>query len=372
MRSKFLLWILLGSMLLSGCGHAKDDAPSPALQESVPIMQATTLPTEEPEVIETPAAEPTAPEQIAPKSRIFLTVSRITFDLAGESENVYMGTAPLEDVTWYSEDEQIATVEDGTVTAVAAGTTQIHAEYYDQHLSCEIVCLASSQEELDQVDESVLRTAKRIPAESDYDRVPFFAQTAIVGDSISMIFGQMEMKSNSLGHPLFLARGGCSINGYLKHYKELFYKGKETPLADAIADSGVKYIFMMLGENDLGYLSVEETLENYEALIAYIREQNPDLIIFLQTCTPEIHEGRTVGSRNTKIYEFNSHLPEFAEQNNCYLVDMAKYAENHFGSLAPEYVYDLGIHLNYDGCLMWAQVLANHAELYEQRIEEAA
>lgn len=350
MRFKaFLCSVLSLLLLLSACAAAVSEPAEPSAEPEIP--------------------EATEPEPTVPKEKIFLTVSRITFTLAGESENIYMGTAPAEDVTWISEDPQIVSVEDGILTAVSAGETTIRAEYGDQSLSCRAGCLAANSADLTGVSLEVRKSAKRLPPETGYDPVPFFTRCAIVGDSISMIFGQMEAKSGALGHPLFLARGGCSINGYLNHHKELFYKGEETPLPDAIADSGVEFIFMMLGENDLGYLSVEQTLANYEALIAYIREQNPDIVIFLQTCTPETHEGADAGLRNRKIYEFNSHLPDLAQRTGCLLIDMAKYAENHIGSLDPDYVYDLGIHLNYDGCLMWAQVLSSYAEVYEYTME---
>lgn len=341
-------------ILCCGCGQTdKAQQTDPVLPEE-PLLTETT-PTD---------TEPTTPET---KGTLFLSVSQITFTKAGETENIYLGTAPADQVEWSSDDESIVSVKNGVLTANGTGTTTIHARLGEQEMSCEAGCLASSLEELNALSYKVLNQPKRLPPESDYDPVPFFQKTAIVGDSITMIFGQHEMKCNLLGHPLYLARGGTSINGYIKQYKEIFYKGEETHLGDAIADSGVERIFIMLGQNDLGYMSVEETLANYHILIDRIREKSPNLVIFLQTCTAEVAEN---GAETDKLYEFNRRLVDFAEEYDLHLVDMAIYAEDHYGNLVPSYCADLGIHLNEKGCRVWAKVLSLYAERYECELEE--
>lgn len=58
----------------------------------------------------------------------------------GETWNCYKGNIPVEEITWKSDDESVATVKDGIVTAVGAGKTEIHAIWGDIDLVCVVRC----------------------------------------------------------------------------------------------------------------------------------------------------------------------------------------------------------------------------------------
>lgn len=70
-----------------------------------------------------------------PNEEVFLTVSQILFGTVGESEYIYAGSVPLEEVAWESEDPQIIAVEKGVLTAVGVGSTRIHATFGDSTVS---------------------------------------------------------------------------------------------------------------------------------------------------------------------------------------------------------------------------------------------
>jgi uncharacterized protein YjdB len=44
------------------------------------------------------------------------------------------------EIEWESDDTDIATVKDGTVTAISEGTTLVRAKYKDQVAECEVIC----------------------------------------------------------------------------------------------------------------------------------------------------------------------------------------------------------------------------------------
>lgn len=297
--------------------------------------------------------------------KLYLTVSSITFSVVGESENICVGTAKAEDITWISEDPDVVSVENGVLTATGVGTTVIRAELDDQKWEVTAGCLAKTAAELEAMDPEILAEPKRLPPNTGWDPKPYFQDVALIGDSISYIFGQNERMSNQLGNPLFLARGGCSINGFVKYYKNLFFRGEEMHLEDAVAASGVKKIYIMLGQNDLGYMEIQETLDNYAKMLDNIRAASPDIEVYIQTCSQEYAELSPTNARNLKIYEFNQCLPEFAKEQNAKLVDIAPYLESHRQRLAPIYSQDFEIHVNDVGCLVWGQVLSNFAELEE-------
>lgn len=69
-----------------------------------------------------------------------LNREKISFQNAGESWIVYTGDIPAEDITWTIENEAVATVANGKVTAVSNGTTVLFAEYNGTKLSCDILC----------------------------------------------------------------------------------------------------------------------------------------------------------------------------------------------------------------------------------------
>lgn len=342
---------LLLALGLVGCGSSAPET----IPTTIPVetTAATTLP---------PETEP--PETTMPEGTLFLTVSQLHFSLVGDSEDIYAGTAPRDYVTWESDDEAVAAFHDGILTATGVGETTVRAIFDGEVLECAVSCLAESQEALEALDEDVLRSPKRYPPEVDPSVNSFFADSAIVGDSISYILFQYETKHELLGHPLFLARGGTSLNGFVRRYKNIYYQGREQNLEDAISHSGVKKVFIMLGQNDLGYRTIEQTFESWDTLLERIWEKSPDVEIYLQSCVDQWADSTKDFAKNEKIRQYNEDLKAYAQEKGCYFVDIAPYVEDHIHSMASIYSMDHGIHLNEDGCIVWMQALNAYA--YQQ------
>lgn len=82
----------------------------------------------------------TEPEEPASGSFI-LNRREITFDMEGQSWVLYDGgDISVFDITWYSDDETVATIVNGKVVAVANGDTTVYGSYNDQVVSCIIHC----------------------------------------------------------------------------------------------------------------------------------------------------------------------------------------------------------------------------------------
>ena len=71
---------------------------------------------------------------------IRLNRESIVFTEAGETWLVYSGSVPVEEINWSSSDEFVATVDNGTITAVANGSAVIYAEYNGIRLQCDVTC----------------------------------------------------------------------------------------------------------------------------------------------------------------------------------------------------------------------------------------
>ena len=367
---KQILCALLAGLLLCGCGAApaalrgSPAAPTEAPPRAVGQEDPSPTPAAAPAGTAAPAETP------APDGALFLTVSSLTFSLVGESEDVYCGTLPAEAVTWTSDDETVVSAEGGVLTAVGVGETTVRAVCGAQRAQCAVGCLAADEAALAALPEEVRRAPKRLPFLTDFDPVPYFADAVFVGDSISWVLFQHEMHNGLLGHPTSLAAGGTGINGYLNRTKTVHFRGAEMALEDAVAACGKRKVFIMLGQNDLGWRSVEDTLASYGELIAAIRGKAPEAEIHIQSCIPEWCATGAPNERNEKIFALDALLPDFCAENGLHYMELGRYVEDHTGRMATCYTMDHGIHMNENGSLVWIQVLTAYAALEAAGTEE--
>ena len=355
---KKLIALLLCLVTLTGCGTAS--APETAAPTTPASTAATTEAPAPTEQTTPPTTEAPQPEGI-----LFLAVSRLDFSLVGESEDIYNGTLPREEVTFTSEDPSVATFENGILTAVSVGETTVTASYGEESITVSVKCLAETEEDLLALDEAVLRSPKRIPPVMGDEPMDYFADAAIVGDSISYILFQWETMYDYLGEPLFLVRGGTGLNGLVRDYKLIYYKGKETKIDAALGDAQPKKVFIMLGQNDLRYREIVDCMDSWVTLISRIRAVCPDIEIHIQSCTPEWIKSTSSNFNNEKIEEYNEILRDFALNNDCFFVDIHYYTVDHLHRMPTDYELDTSIHMNEAGCYAWMQALKAYAFLQQ-------
>jgi len=192
-----------------------------------------------------------------------------------------------------------------------------------------------------------------------------FAEAAIIGDSITYFMFQWETKYDYLGEVTFLARGGVSLNGFVGYFKNIYYRGHEMHLEDAIAQSGVKKIYVMLGQNDLTSKARVKIMDNWVILLDRIREKCPDVEIYLQSCIPELSEDDELNEKNQRIFDYNDTLHEFGRENGCKFIDLEYYITDHQGKLPYEYSQG-NYHMNETGCYTWMQILRFYAQLEKE------
>lgn len=359
MMKRILAWLLVLAAVMSLFGCA---APAPAQTAATAEAAAEDIPEE------TAPAEDTEPP--APEGSLFLKVSSITFSLVGESEDIYLGVVPREQVIWESADPSVVSVEDGILTANGVGTTTVTATCGDRQISCTAGCLAQTQQELDGLDYNVLCTPKRLPPEVDLSEpCSYFDNAAIVGDSITYFLMQWESKTNYLGDILFLAKGGVSMNGFVRRFKNINYQGQEMNLEDAIGKSGVKRVYFLMGSNDvMAPTQRPYVYDNWLTMIDRIREQAPDIELVLMTQIPLYDEepfspanDDYINTHNALIAEYDANLRQLAEDNGCLFLDLAYYVQDHCGRM-PE-IYNQGsYHMNEAGCLNWMKILRYYAQ----------
>lgn len=345
---KILAACLTALLLLGTVGCAAEP-----VETTVPAAAAETAPVPvdtAPEETETPSE----PDQ----GVLLLSVSMITFPLVGQQEDIYTGTALREHILWESDNPSVAIFEDGVITAVGVGKTVIRASFEEQTLECEVRCLASDEEELENVTQEVLHSANRLPQPADpNEQCTFFDDAAFVGDSISYTLEHRAPVTGVIGNPTYLVRGGVSLYGFILGSKRITLRGHEIDLEDAIAQSGVRKVFIMMGQNDLSYRSVEQTIETWAELLSRIREKNPDVEIYIQSLVPEWQDHYQPNDKNEKIQTYNEELKIFAQDNGCHYVEVAAYFKDNTNRMPNEYTSDHTIHINFTGADVWMQVL---------------
>ena len=293
---------------------------------------------------------------------LFLTDEKISFSLVGEQADIYAGTVPADQVQWESSDPSVICVgDDGALTAVGVGSAVITARWQDSELTCQAECLAENRDALLRLPLEQLQSPKRIPAEVTFDPTEFFSDATIVGDSMTAGMMVYEMKTNLMGHPLFLCRKNVGVFNFANYIINLNYQGKEYSVEDAVAVSGVKKVFFLLGVNDLGYQTVEEAVERYALIIDRVREKSPEVEIYLQTCTPRYAFPGVFTEFNEKFDQFNAQMTEMALQKDCYVVDVAAYIKDHINGMAKGYSLDWDAHMNEEGSIIWMNVLRAYA-----------
>lgn len=357
---KILCCILAAVMLLGTCSCAAASGTPETNGAGRASNPVDTAPSTEPsESVET-TAETTEP---ALEGSLFLKVSSINLSIVGETDDIYLGTLPREAVTFESDDESVVTFQDGVLTAVGVGTTTVRASYRDQQIECTAGCLAQNEEELALLDEEILRAPKRMPPLVDMEsECTDFADSVIIGDSITYFMFQWESKYDYLGEVTFLARGGVSLNGFVGRFKNVYYRGKEVYLEDGIAKTGAKKAYIMLGQNDLTSKARVKIMENWVILLERIREKSPDVEIYLQTCIPELSKDDELNEKNERIFAYNETLREFAKENDCHYIDLCYYIVDHQGKM-PECYSQGNYHMNEAGCYTWMQMLRFYAQL---------
>lgn len=105
----------------------------------------------------TETTEATEPEETtAPTTPVTFELNREDFTLfaKGETWRLYNGDIPADQIKWSSDDETVATIDKGVVTAVGPGVTYVRGEYAGVKRSCKVICRFPSTEEPTVPDET--------------------------------------------------------------------------------------------------------------------------------------------------------------------------------------------------------------------------
>lgn len=368
MKKRILASALLLSLfltLLSGCGGKNNTETLPSVPETTvsPTTEPApeTLPSTAPE---TQPPEETEPMQTEPPEYDFrLSGQSVVLTEKGQTMTLYAGDVPLNEISWFSADESIALFSQGVVTALDKGTTVVYAKYRDQIIFCEVICQVDPDAPAPYVDPALMKAPRMgIPYVEDPSDTSFFEDAVFIGDSVSYVLQQWNLKhSGNLGNAVFLCRSSLGLQNTIDGRLTLNYQGVSYSPEDALAAIGAKKLFVMLGFNDLALFGIEGTMERWDIFLERILEKNPDIRIYIQSCTPIYHEGQGGALTNDNIDAYNEALKSYCLEHGYYYVDVASYFKDFRNSLVPAYCSDNQMHITYEGAVVWERVLKAYA-----------
>ncbi len=195
----------------------------------------------------------------------------------------------------------------------------------------------------------------------------YFNDAVFIGDSVSMALSFYNMATSCFGDATFLTSGSLSAGNALwalDNPKSVHptFRGQKVTLADGVAMSGKKKVYLMLGVNEIGWATPAQCLESLKAVVDTILAKTPDAQFYMQSVTPLSYDRGHLTMKG--VNEYNSLLSELCKERGWYYIDVASVFKNEKGYLIPEYcsdLHDMGIHFNNEACKIWADYLYNHA-----------
>ena len=167
---------------------------------------------------------------------------------------------------------------------------------------------------------------------SVFDPCGYFADIIFIGDSIMFGFdgykNSIEFEGEKVLRDAFVAASlGYGVNNAVSEIADnsinLTYGGTAMRPEDIIAKRSEKYVFLCLGLNDLGFMTVLEYINAYRILIENIQAKNPGKTVVILSITPLV-AGQVSGNMdNDAIMRANDMLLEYAAGCGIQFLDWA-------------------------------------------------
>ena len=206
----------------------------------------------------------------------------------------------------------------------------------------------------------------------------FFSKAVFIGNSTSE---GLTMYFNSkgkdyLGGPLVAAKVSYTFNsdkskldGYMLKYKDEQLQAKEL-----VKKTGSKRALIMMGTNDLMGAKASAVADKYAKYIEGIQQENPGVVIYIQSTTPRRGTKNVDSLSNDKINELNQLMMEYANSHNdVFYIDISTPLMDGEGNLSQTYSSDGYVHLNMQGYSVWVNRVVDYvrAVYLEKAVDDA-
>ncbi|MCD8048684.1 MAG: GDSL-type esterase/lipase family protein [Clostridia bacterium] len=190
----------------------------------------------------------------------------------------------------------------------------------------------------------------------------WFNDAVFIGDSVTE--GLKLYRGDALAGAKFLSATSMSATTILSGKIKPTYQGEKVTIEEGVKLSGAKYVYIMMGMNNIPY-GTERATGDMVTVINSIIASNPDVKIFIESVTPmtSTSSRKDSGLNNQTIAAYNERMMELAAENGWYYINVAEAVSDENGYLISSYCSDannMGLHFNSKGVAAWVNYLKTH------------
>lgn len=140
---------------------------------------------------------------------------------------------------------------------------------------------------------------------------------------------------------------------------------KETPVIDELKnDKKYEKIFLIFGENELGWTNEQAFSDGYIEVIDAVRERQPGAKLYAMSILPvskKVSEENIDNTNNERIREYNAMIQKIAREKDVTYLDVASAVADENGNLPDDAASD-GIHPGIEYYQIWADYLVKNTK----------
>ncbi len=203
----------------------------------------------------------------------------------------------------------------------------------------------------------------------------FYSDSVFVGDSISFGWRNYVMSRRGsnvgfLGGAQFLVSGSLGAESSLWDITEdsvhPLWQGEQMQLWNSIPLTGAKKVFIMFGLNDIGRYAelstgIDMAVSNYDELIGKIKENAPDVEIYIISATYVLEGGEKGKVTSANLRKLNEALIDYCADEGIEFINFADALADANGNLAEEYCSDGYVHQSNAAYDVWTALLRGYA-----------
>ena len=200
--------------------------------------------------------------------------------------------------------------------------------------------------------------AQAKPTQYAFTEVPreYFDDALFIGDS--RVTG-VELYSG-WDNLTYYAEGGMTVYSMFQS-KTAQVEGQTLTIEEALRKRSFGKIYLEIGINEMGTGTVDSFMEAYEAAVDYLRELQPDAILYVCGIM-YVEQSKSESDpifNNPAIQERNDRIAALADGENIFYLDINEVVTDETGNLNPDYTWD-EVHLlgKYD--VIWLEYFSSH------------
>lgn len=188
---------------------------------------------------------------------------------------------------------------------------------------------------------------------SDITNTAYFDKSLFIGDSIVEGIKLYRLLDNAA----ILASNNMSISSAASGKVKI--DGGSVSIADTVAQKKPSHVFILIGSNDISWMSQDTFIRDYGKLIDLVAQKTAAKNIVVQSVfpVPATLEAKKSSYSNSKIDAVNAALKTLCTQKGVVYADIAGVLKSKDGKLDPS-LSNGGVNIKRKGYMIWLNALS--------------